>query len=132
MRTIAVALIVLGGLYWGARVWLKQPDASTAHAATFNVSIPLSPTEAQKHAQTYEAFPVFKVTKGSVVTLVVHSARPGSLHVHGYEKQIDLVQGGSVTLTFPATIEGLFPLHLHGADPEGPMEHVATLEVHPQ
>jgi hypothetical protein len=75
--------------------------------------------------------PVFTARQGDTVTLVIHSARPGELHVHAVEESaLALKPGGEVNLTFVAKNSGRFAVHLH--DPDGSMHHVAMLEVQPE
>lgn len=128
IASIAGAALLLGGLYWGLRSSLDKRDERAPQSLTFKLSIPAEPAEELDLA----AFPVFKAVEGDTITLVVNSARPGSFHVHGYEKQVELVPGRDVALTFEAEAAGLYPLHLHDPDPDRPMEHQATLEVHPR
>ena len=53
-----------------------------------------------------------KVAKGSTVQLVVTSDVADEVHLHGYDKMVDVAEGGTVTLTFKATIPGVFEVEL--------------------
>lgn len=126
--SVALAVVVLGALYWSLKDRLGEHEAAVATSGNFALTIPaLQPGEPTGLRVDN---PVFKTVQGQTVTLTVHSARPGAIHIHGYEQNLPLVQDGEVTLSFQASTAGLFPIHLHTA--EGTMEHVALLEVHPQ
>jgi hypothetical protein len=53
-----------------------------------------------------------KVKKGSTVQLVVSSDIADEVHLHGYDKHTDVDAGGTVALTFKATIGGVFEVEL--------------------
>lgn len=128
VTSIVLTVVVLGALYWTLKDRLGEQSHPVATSGTFELSIPaLQPGEVPGLRRD---FPVFRTVQGQTVTLTIHSARPGAIHVHGYERNLPLVQGGDVTLTFRASSAGLFPIHLH--DMEGTMEHVALLEVQPK
>jgi hypothetical protein len=57
-----------------------------------------------------------QVAKGTAVTLVVTSDAADEVHVHGYDIEKELTAGTPVTLTFDATITGVFEVELHHAD----------------
>ena len=52
------------------------------------------------------------VKKGQTVAIVVHSDVADEVHVHGYDLHKDVVAGGTVRITFPATIVGEFEAEL--------------------
>jgi hypothetical protein len=52
------------------------------------------------------------VKLGSTVALVVTSAVADEVHLHGYDKKIDVPANGTATLTFTATIPGVFEVEL--------------------
>ena len=54
-----------------------------------------------------------EVSKGDRVALQVGSDQAGEVHVHGYEIDKPLKAGGSVLVTFPARIDGVFEIELH-------------------
>ena len=57
-----------------------------------------------------------QVAKGTAVTLVVTSDAADEVHVHGYDIEKELTAGTPVTLTFDATIPGVFEVELHSAN----------------
>jgi hypothetical protein len=117
----ALTILLLGALYWGVKSTMKGGHERTGpHIRVFHLMVSNSVHES----------PVFVVSQGDTVTLVIRSDRAGEVHVHLYEKKVTLKPEGEVTLTFSATDAGMFPVHLHDAD--GTMTHLAMLEVHPQ
>ena len=53
-----------------------------------------------------------KVKLGTTVRLVVTSDVADEIHLHGYDKMVDVEAGGTVTLTVKATIPGVFEIEL--------------------
>jgi hypothetical protein len=52
------------------------------------------------------------VALGSTVALVVTSSVADEVHLHGYDKKVDVPANGTATLTFTATIPGVFEVEL--------------------
>jgi FtsP/CotA-like multicopper oxidase with cupredoxin domain len=69
-----------------------------------------------------------EVTKGDDVSLRVSSNTAGEVHVHGYEITKEVAAGGSVTVAFPADIDGKFEIELHL---DGGEAQIAELTVQP-
>jgi hypothetical protein len=127
-----MAVALLGGLYWALEGLLGKQDATTGYSDSFRLVIPLLDPAAPPHAFEHgiEDFPIFRAVQGHTLSLTIRSERPGSVHVHGYDRFVDLVPHHDVTLTFEAKDAGLYPVHLHG---EGDvMEHLATFEIQPK
>jgi hypothetical protein len=55
------------------------------------------------------------VPAGEHVTLVITSDVADEVHVHGYDLEAALVQNTPTTLTFDATVPGVFEVELHEA-----------------
>ncbi len=55
-----------------------------------------------------------KVDRGSTVTLRVTSDVADEVHLHGYDKSVDVEKGGTATLTFTAGVAGVFEVELEG------------------
>jgi hypothetical protein len=53
-------------------------------------------------------------TKGDEVRFDVSSDVDEEVHVHGYDVYADLVAGKTATIEFPADIDGVFEVELHG------------------
>jgi len=56
------------------------------------------------------------VPLGGTVGLVVSSDVADEVHLHGYDKKVDVPAGGSATLSFVANVSGVFEVELHGVD----------------
>ncbi len=81
---------------------------------------------------------VIQVTEGSVVELNWRSDSPVSLHLHGYDIEIELAPDSPGLMTFTAHATGRFPVSIHE---EAAHRHsgeqlihkpLAYLEVHPR
>jgi hypothetical protein len=73
-----------------------------------------------------------KVTKlrfdeGETVRFRARSAEAEEIHVHGYDRYVDLPAGKTVTESFKASITGIFEIELHGSG-----EIIAELRVDPK
>jgi Ni/Co efflux regulator RcnB len=64
--------------------------------------------------------------KGERVRFRVRSDVAEELHIHGYDRYVDVAPGRTATVSFPATIEGIFEIELHGAGVQ-----LASLRVEP-
>ncbi|MFT4050385.1 MAG: hypothetical protein QM648_11210 [Solirubrobacterales bacterium] len=69
-----------------------------------------------------------KVDKGEVVTIRAKSSQPATLHIHGYDKMVELKAGKTGRITFKATIDGEFPIEFHYSGSEA---EAGTLRVNP-
>lgn len=63
---------------------------------------------------------------GEQVRFRVSSDQADEVHVHGYDVGEEIPAGGTVTLAFPADIEGIFEVELHGSE-----KQIAELRVNP-
>jgi hypothetical protein len=68
------------------------------------------------------------VVQGDVVRFRVRVDEADELHVHGYDIQRELPAGKTVSVSFKATITGIFEIELHHAQP--PL--LAKLKVQPK
>jgi hypothetical protein len=57
----------------------------------------------------------------------VRSSKPEHVHVHGYDIMKDVVPGETTTVTFKATITGIFEVEF-----EESAEQIASLKVEPK
>jgi hypothetical protein len=85
-------------------------------------------------AETSSTTPVLKagsvktitVKKGDKVTIRAKSDTADELHIHGYDKEVELEPGKTGSITFTADIDGIFAIELHHSDSQ-----VGTLRVNP-
>jgi FtsP/CotA-like multicopper oxidase with cupredoxin domain len=68
-----------------------------------------------------------KFTKGDTVALSFSSDEAGEVHIHGYDKEVELTGSGAQTVRFKADLEGIYEIEDHESD-----ELLAKLEVRPK
>jgi hypothetical protein len=73
---------------------------------------------------------VLEATQGDQITLAVSVDKSSTLHLHGYEKLLQVQPGSDATLSFNAARAGFFPLALHNSD--GSETTLAALQVQPR
>lgn len=117
-RVAALALVALLGLAScgddHAEGEAHSHDATGATAATVTGATAATGTVIEL---TYKAGKVDgggrkQVAKGQNVTLRVTSDVVDEVHVHGYDKKVDLVANQAVELTFKADASGVFEVEL--------------------
>ncbi len=57
-----------------------------------------------------------EVRRGDTVTVEVTSDQADEVHVHGYDRSLELQPGVAATLSFIADIPGTFEVELHSSD----------------
>lgn len=57
-----------------------------------------------------------EVRRGDTVTVEVTSDQADEVHVHGYDRSLELQPGVAATLSFTADIPGTFEVELHSSD----------------
>ncbi len=131
--TVALALALgLAGCADGATTEVAAsttsaaPSAATSPAPTTSPTTSPAPTSATPSAQgqvveiSVAGGSVtgpkgrVKVDRGSTVTLRVTSDVADEVHLHGYDKSVDVEKGGTATLTFTAGVAGVFEVELEG------------------
>jgi hypothetical protein len=65
--------------------------------------------------------------EGQTVRFRVRSDVPEEIHVHGYDRYADVPAGETVTMSFKATITGIFEVEFHNAG-----QPIAELKVEPR
>ena len=68
-----------------------------------------------------------RFTEGETVRFRARSDGPEEIHVHGYDRYVDLPAGKTVDVAFEADITGIFEVELHGSG-----ESIAQLRVDPE
>jgi FtsP/CotA-like multicopper oxidase with cupredoxin domain len=68
-----------------------------------------------------------RVTEGETVSFRVKHDAPEEVHVHGYDIKKDLTPNETATISFKATITGIFEIELEGA-----AEQIGELRVDPK
>lgn len=90
---------------------------------------PPIPTVAVRDGETQGGVLTLEYTSGDRIRFRVRSDEAGEVHVHGYEITEPVRSGGSVTLAFPADLEGGYEVELHGQS-SGEFQ-IAELVVNP-
>ena len=68
-----------------------------------------------------------RFTEGETVRFRARSEGVEEIHVHGYDRYVDLPAGETVNVAFEAGITGIFEIELHGSG-----EQIAQLRVDPE
>jgi hypothetical protein len=116
----AVALTGCAGKSVSGNLGASAPASPgpTAASASPSVGVSPSPTVDQTIHITYANGKVsgvgtrVKVKHNSTVALVVTSDVADEVHFHGYNKMADVAKGGTVTIVFKATLQGVFEVEL--------------------
>jgi hypothetical protein len=96
---------------------LSSPSAAAPTSPTTAPS-PTAPAADQTirityaHGKVSGVSAVVKVKKNSTVALIVTSDTADEIHLHGYDKSVDVAKGGTATLLFKATLEGKWEVEL--------------------
>jgi uncharacterized protein (DUF58 family) len=109
-----VAVLVLGGLFVVLR---PDPPAAGPEERTVEVELQadgMNPSE-------------ITVGESDRVTLSFTADRPRGLHLHGYDRQVEVEPGETATLSFKATRTGRFEVEDHDTGAE-----LGTLIVEPR
>ncbi len=153
LLVVVLAAVVLAGGFVLASQAAEEGGSSTPAAATTREEPDATQeagTQDGEPATTTEARPAEKPAAPRIPTLVVEGGRPRGepreltfskgervrfrvrsdvaeeLHIHGYDRYVDIGPGKTATVSFPATIEGIFEVELHGAGAQ-----LASLRVEP-
>jgi type IV secretory pathway VirB10-like protein len=68
-----------------------------------------------------------RFTEGETVRFRARSEETEEIHVHGYDRYVDLPAGKTVTESFKGSITGIFEIELHGSG-----EQIGELRVDPK
>jgi len=85
---------------------------TTTNATTTAANAPVTIRVVVKGGKPVGGIQRATVNKGQTVAIVVHSDVADEVHVHGYDLHKDVPAGGTVRITFPATIVGEFEAEL--------------------
>lgn len=129
---IAVAVALSSGGDSSQTAAEPTSPLSSDSSATVPVTAPTSPTGGGSADTPKTPLLVsgkvakISVDKGEQVRFRVRSKEAEELHIHGYDISKDLEAGKTTTVSFVATIDGVFEIELEGAG-----EQVAELTVNP-
>ena len=101
-------------------------QATTPSAGKTTPSKPEVPVIRVRDGKPVGGVQKLRYMTGERVRFRVVSDIADEIHVHGFDITRDVPAGGSVTFSFPADIEGVFEVELHGRQ-----EEIARLTVRP-
>jgi hypothetical protein len=84
------------------------------------------PTIVVKNGEPVGGVQELEYSAGDEIRFRVSSNQADEVHVHGYDVEEEIPAGGSARLAFPADIEGIFEVELHGSETQ-----IAELRVNP-
>jgi hypothetical protein len=87
---------------------------------------PNVPTIVVRNGEPVGGLQELEYSAGDVIRFRVSSNQADEVHVHGYDVEEEIPAGGSATVSFPADIEGIFEVELHGSETQ-----IAELRVNP-
>lgn len=127
---LLLALVAIGLAACGS------DDDTTTAATTTNgnekaatpekLAKPATPTIVIRNGKPVGGVEELEFSAGDEIRFRVSSNRADEVHVHGYDVEEEIPAGGSATLAFPADIEGIFEVELHGSETQ-----IAELRVNP-
>ncbi|MBI5309772.1 MAG: hypothetical protein HZB14_01895 [Actinobacteria bacterium] len=111
----------------------QQGNGATAATAATGASGATEPT-GQPKSRRVDPGPLLepgsvttvKADKGETVRFRVRSGEVDELHVHGYDRTVELPAGETVKVKFKATLDGVFEIELHHTG-----EQIGELRVTP-
>ncbi|MEX2108004.1 MAG: hypothetical protein WD827_03855 [Solirubrobacterales bacterium] len=87
---------------------------------------PAIPTIVVKGGEPVGGVEQLSYEAGDQIRFKVTSDTSDEVHIHTYDVSKEIPAGGTVTLSFPADIEGIFEAELHGSG-----EQIAEIQVNP-
>jgi hypothetical protein len=120
--SLGVAVLLLGALYLLFKNSLTEPTPSEPYPRTYRLTI--------RDQRLVRGPQVLAATQGDPITLIITSDHAGTLHVHGYEKEIVLTPDHETTLAFTADRVGRYGVDFHG--PDHTRAELSALEVQPR
>jgi ABC-type glycerol-3-phosphate transport system substrate-binding protein len=129
---LLLALVAIGGLAaCGSDDDSASGTATTANSdkqATSQAESTKSatPTIVVRNGEPVGGLQELEYDAGDEIRFRVSSNQADEVHVHGYDVEKEIPAGGAVTIAFPADIEGIFEVELHGSETQ-----IAELRVNP-
>ena len=113
----AVGLVACGG----------SSGSSTTSGGSGNPKAEGEPVTIVVHnEEAVNGVETLEYSAGEQVGFKVKSNTATEVHVHGYEIEKEVPAGGTVTVSFPAELEGIYDVEVHPAE-----EQIAELRVNP-
>lgn len=126
LRRIGGALLALLGVLTIAPAW-PQDDVRVIDLRIVERAVEGDDVIAARPAG------VVRVEQGDLVELRWSSDEQTTVHLHGYDLEIEVPAGGEATMRFLARATGRFPIETHGIGADHRLEiTLLYLEVHPR
>lgn len=104
----------------------KTTDSATKATQTDGKKQPSVPTIVVRNGEPVGGVQELEYSSGEEVRFDVRSDAAYEIHVHGYDVEEEVKPNGIASFDFPADIEGIFEVELHGAEAQ-----IAELRVNP-
>ena len=117
-----IGVLVLAGLFF-----LVKPKTPPSNSASQNTSQDKIFNLVIQNKKIVSGDETLQVKEGDQITINVLSDEADELHVHGYDKSVDLEASKSAQLMFSANLTGRFPYELEKSKTE-----IGALEVQPK
>ncbi len=133
---LIIAVVLLGGLFYFFKSQNQTPNysglaSSPSSAETSSSSAQLSSSKnfelVVKSRKLVSGSETISVTQGDDVVIKITSDEDEELHLHGYDKSVDLQKDTPTELKFNANLTGRFPYELEKSKTE-----IGALEVLPK
>jgi len=144
IAALLVTLAVIVGLFFAFKGG-GDDDSTTATTATTDTAATTDdsgsePTGEKQEKPADSSVPVIEVVggqpqggiagldfnQGDEIRFEVDSDTADEVHVHGYDVEEEVPAGGTARFDFPADLEGVFEVELHGSETQ-----IAELTVNP-
>lgn len=132
----ALALLLAVFVVAGLAACGSDDDSTTTAAPTTSANEkatttkesekPAIPTIVVRNGEPVGGVEELEFDAGDQIRFRVSSNQADEVHVHGYDVEEEIPAGGAATLAFPADIEGIFEVELHGSETQ-----IAELRVNP-
>ncbi len=121
---LIVAIVLLGGLFFLIKPQPQIQNITPAitpelKAKTFEIVV--------KDKKVISGPETIKVTEGDEVVIKITANEDEELHLHGYDKSVDLEKDKPAELSFTANLTGRFPYELEKSKTD-----IGALEVSPK
>lgn len=127
---LIIGLLVLIGLFYVLKpktAIAPQPSPSTQSTSSAQMSNVKTFDLVVKSEKLVSGPETIKVTEGDIVTINITCDCDEELHLHGYDKAVDLTANQPASLTFTTNLTGRFPYELEHSSTE-----IGALEVQPK
>jgi hypothetical protein len=121
---ILIAAVLVGGLYLIVR---PKPSAAPSTNNTENTTTTKTFNLVVKNRKLVSGPEVITVNEGDNVAITITVDEAEELHLHGYDKSVDLEKDVPGTLSFTANLSGRFAYELENSKTD-----IGALEVAPK